>query len=247
MLDGMLDSVKGCLKEEIRMDIISNNLANLSVIGFKKDTVSFKELLDQAQAAGGRAGTFQPGPLDASLISVRTDLSQGDIRATGDHLDLAISGKGFFQVEAPQGIRYTRRGNFRLNSEGLLTTQEGYPVLGKGGPLNLSGSTINIDEKGVISVDGAAVDQLNVIDFEKPENLLKEGEGFFRNGANEPGGPLPPETKIKQGYIELSNVNAAMEMVDMIHSLRAFESYQKAIQVLDGINNKVINQVSRLR
>ena len=247
MLNGMMDSVKGCLKEEIKMDVVSNNLANANVIGFKKDRICFQDLLRQQFIEGTQEETSGSDPIDSTQISIKTDFGQGDMRGTRNTLDVAINGDGFFKINTPLGLLYTRKGNFRLDAQGLLVTQEGHPVSGRDGSLNISGHRVIIKEDGTIMVDGSEQGRLDVVDFENYENLQKVGKGLFRNNSDEPERQHPPETKIKQGYVEFSNVNVAAEMVQMIRSLRTFESYQKAIQVLDGINRKVINDVSNLR
>jgi flagellar basal-body rod protein FlgF len=242
MTGGILDVVKGCLKEEMRMDIISSNLANVSVLGYKKDRISFQEMLGKAQATTGNRTVSDP-----ALIRIKADHSQGDSRITGNVLDFSISGKGFFKVQTPEGIRYTRRGNFVLDGEGNLITQEGHTVLGSGGPVNIKGANINVDGLGVVSVDGSQTGQIELTDFENYDSLLKAGNGLFQQTSRAPEVPPPPATRIQQGYVELSNVNIVEEMVGMIHSLRAFESYQKSIQTLDGLNQRAVNEVSRLR
>lgn len=247
MIGGMIDAVKGCLKEEMRMDVTSNNLANSTVIGFKKERISFQNLLDRQENAGVPIEGSGTGSNDSALIHIKTDLSQGDIRVTGNSLDFTIYGKGFFRVDTPDGIRYTRKGNFKLDAMGFLVTQGGYQVMGKGGPINISGGEIHVDGQGAIESDGSEVGQIDVVDFEDYKTLIKEGNALYKNDSGDPGVAPPLETKIEQGYVELSNVNVAEEMIQMIHSLRAFESYQKAIQVLDGLNNRAINEVSRLR
>lgn len=247
MLNGMIESSRGCLKEEIRMDIISNNLANSTVTGFKKSRIAFQQILSQAETAGGSINPTEVNP-HRLLIDIRTDMSQGDIRSTGNSMDLAIFGKGFFKIETPDGIRYTRKGNFTLDPQGMLTTQDGYPVLGKNGPIHIVGDEIHFNEQGFLSVDGTGTDQLDIIDLEDYENLVNEGRSLFRHLSDPPREKhILPDTRIKQGYLELSNVNVAEEMVQMLHSLRAFESYQKAIKVLDECNNRAINQVGKLR
>jgi len=247
MSNGMLDAIKGCLKEEMRMDTISNNLANSTVIGFKKNKISFQEIFENAKSERNRTGGRGTGPTDSALVYIQTDMGQGGTRFTENTLDFAISGNGFFKVNTPEGIRYTRKGNFSLDAQGTLVTQGGFKVMGAGGPIIISGNETYVDGQGVIKVDGSDVGQIDVVDFEKPEDLIKEGKGLFRNNPNDQEVAPPPETKIQQGYVELSNVNVAEEMVNMIHSLRAFESYQKAIQVLDGLNSRAVNEVGRLR
>jgi len=138
---GMLDAVRGCLREEIRMDVIANNLANSGAIGFKKETVSFQHLLNGANRRG-------EGTDDSGLILIESDLDQGNTRFTGNNLDFAIKGDGFFKVDTPGGIRYTRKGNFSLDTQGFLVTQAGFKVMGTGGPIQISGNDIQVDGRG---------------------------------------------------------------------------------------------------
>jgi flagellar basal-body rod protein FlgF len=236
MINGMIESTRGCLKEEMRMDVISSNLANTNVVGFKKDRISFQKLLQKVD---------QNGPVPA-LVTVKTDMEQGDVRSTENTLDVAIVGKGFFKVLTPEGVLYTRKGNFDLDGEGSLITQDGKTVLGVNGSINIQGKSIEIEADGLIYVDGIQTGQLDVVDFDNYENLVKVGRGLFKNvSGNEIG--KAPDTIIRQGALELSNVNVAEEMISMIHSLRAFESYQKSIKAIDELNNQAINQVGRLR
>ena len=237
MINGMLESSRGCMKEELRMDIISSNLSNINVIGFKKDRISFQKILDQAAVTADAPGN----------IKIQPDMEQGDIRATGNELDFAISGKGFFKVETENGIRYTRKGNFTLDIQGNLITQSGDKVLGKSGPIRITGHDITVDKKGKIQSNAGQLGELAVVDFEDYQGIIKEGKNLFMNPQELPEMDIPAETTISQGYTELSNVNAAEEMINMIHALRAFESYQKSMRVIDELNNRAINQVGRLR
>lgn len=237
MINGMLEASRGCMQEDLRMDVISNNLANSNVIGFKKDVVSFRKVLAQT------SDTSDP----PTSIVVKPDMEQGEIRESGNALDLAICGKGFFKVSTPDGTRYTRKGNFTLDSQGNLVTQDGYMVMGKGGPINIVGKNIVIDNKGNIKTDTGTMGQLDIVNFQKYDGLTKVGNGLFSNPQQDPEIDVSPDTQVKQGYIELSNVNIAEEMVNMIHSLRAFETYQKSIKVLDSLNDRAINQVGTLQ
>lgn len=237
MINGMHESSRGCMKEELRMDIISSNLANINVIGYKKDRVSFQKLLNQAAVTADAPAN----------ITIKPDMEQGDIRATGNELDIAITGKGFFKINTENGIRYTRKGNFMLDTDGMLKTQSGDAVMGKSGPIKIVGNGISIDNKGNIETDAGQIAQLDVVYFEDNTGIIKEGKNLFKNTQELPEMDIPDETTVDQGYTELSNVNAAEEMINMIHSLRAFESYQKSMRVIDELNNRAINQVGRLR
>jgi len=242
----MLDAVKGCLKEEIRMDIVSNNLANSSVIGFKKTRISFQDMLGMALSSTNILGSGKGSDNDNAL-TLKMDLSPGDTRFTGNKLDFAINGDGFFKVETAEGIRYTRKGDFTLDTKRNLVTQGGDKVLGEGGPIVIPDGDFAVDRDGRIKVNGEQVAKITVVNFENFDKFMLEGKCLFRNEGGEQEKPMPAETSVQQEFVELSNVNAAEEMVQMIHCLRAFESYQKAIQVLDGINNKIINDVGKLR
>jgi flagellar basal-body rod protein FlgF len=246
MINGILEASRGCLKEEIRMDIISNNLANSTGIGFKKDRISFQQLLNETSTATPKP-TADGLPADPCLVSIDVDMTEGDIQTTGNELDLAITGDGFFKINTPDGVRYTRKGNFTLDPTGKLTTQDGYAVVGKNGEINITGTNIAIGDLGSISVDGTVVDSLDIVNFDNSSDLVKENKGLFKNASENPEVAVSSDTTVKQGYIELSNVNVAEEMVNMIHSMRAFESYQKAIKALDELNGKAINQVGVLR
>jgi flagellar basal-body rod protein FlgF len=237
MINGMLESSRGCMKEEFRMDIISSNLSNINVIGFKKDRISFQKILDKTSVSANAPAN----------VTIRPDMEQGDLNGTGNELDLAIVGKGFFKVNTENGIRYTRKGNFTLDPDGMLITQSGDKVMGKSGPIKITGANINIDKKGNIQTDNGIISQLAVVDFENYKGISKEGKNLFVNQMEDPEMELPGETTISQGYIELSNVNASEEMVNMIHSTRAFESYMKSMRVIDELNNQAINQVGKLR
>lgn len=245
-MQGMLEAVRGCLKEELRMDYISNNLANATTAGFKKDRISFQNFLLQAGEGKKSAKGSPPNP-DANLVRVVTDLGQGEIHSTGNDLDFAICGKGFFKINTPAGIRYTRKGNFALDRDGYLITQQGNRVMGKSGAINLLGDRIQVDDQGRILVDDAQVNQLDVVDLSDPESLTKEDALLFAASPDNAEVPIAAQTSIKQGYVEESNVNVSEEMVNMIHCMRAFESYQKAIQVLDKLDTKAANEVGRLR
>lgn len=252
MINGMVEATRGCLKEEIRMDVISNNLANSTGIGFKKDRVTFQQYLNQTKTSEPQKLTEEGLKRDPYVLSIEVDMSQGDIQTTGNELDLAITGDGFFKILTPEGIRYTRKGNFTLDSEGNLVTQDGNPVMGKTGIINIpmsdtSNDIIVINDQGLMSVDETIIDQLDIVNFDDYSGLVKAEKNLFINDSYNPEVEISNNTTVKQGYLELSNVNVAEEMVNMIHSMRAFESYQKALKAIDQMNNEAINQVGRLR
>ncbi|MCK5643913.1 MAG: flagellar hook-basal body protein, partial [Gammaproteobacteria bacterium] len=177
----------------------------------------------------------------------RTDFSPGQLKQTGNAFDLAIDGNGFFCIQTPGGVQYTRKGNFTLNHEGVLANQEGLPVLGNGGKIKfIDGKDFIVDKEGNISIDGEEIDTLKIVNFAVPHSLKKVGNTLFA-----PTGPGIIEEKaegfgINQGFIELSNVNAIRVMLEMIEVLRGYESYKKVIQSVDDVTSKAINEVGQL-
>ena len=226
MILEMTRPVQGGLRQERKLDVTSNHLANTDTAGFKKDVVSFDRMFK---------------------ARLNIDLTQGDIRATGNDLDLALGDEGFFKINTPDGTMYTRNGNFTLDSAGVLVNQNGHPVLGQNGQITINGDRVEVNAQGQITVDGMAVDSLDIVTFENLENIMKTGSGYFVNkGA--PGDELAPANLlVKQGALEGSNVKAVDEMVNMIDHHRMYETYQKMMQTFDEVDGKSINDVGKLQ
>ena len=223
---GIYQAVRGGLIQARRFDIITNNLANVGTAGFKKNTLTFDRALQEY---------------------VKTDLKQGNLRLTENPLDIALGGDGFFKIDTPHGIRYTRNGNFCLNADGMIVTQNGDSVLGENGTILIEDGNIAIDTQGRITVDETIVDTLSVVTFVRPERLQKEGLSYsvYRGDQNEI--VTPEEVLVRQGYLEESNVTVVEEMSRMIETLRVYESYQKVIQTFDEASYKAINEVGRVQ
>lgn len=213
----------GMLLQERKLDVVSNNLANVNTPGFKKDFLS-------------SLSYYVPNGVYAYSVigDVRTILSQGSLVKTDNPLDFAIEGEGFFAVMNEEGnIIYTRKGIFRINEEGLLTTEEGYFVLDENlNPIAVQGE-ISVTSEGEIFIDGNPATRLGIFSL---TNLQKIGEDFFT------GTPIPAQNyKIFQGFYEASNVNAIKEVVKIIETLRAHEIFSKLIQMNDEVQGKVNN------
>jgi flagellar basal-body rod protein FlgG len=184
--------------------------------------------MNNSAAIGGSLSNFEPGVM----------------KATGRDLDVAIQGKGFFAVQGPSGIYYTRNGSFHLNSEGGLVTSGNLPVLGESGPIQIPAGRISISAGGEIEVEGNAVDTLRVADFNDKQALEKVGDSMFRSIGPEPVTVEPGQRTVSQGTLEQSNVNAVREMVVMIDIMRRFEALQKTVfTLMNEINERTINQV----
>lgn len=223
---GVFNAIRGSRVQGRRFDIITNNLANVGTAGFKRDMLTFDQTLQG---------------------SVRTDLRQGNLRLTGNPLDIALQGNGFFEVRTPDGVRYTRNGSFSLNADGVLVTQNGDPVLGENGVVRVEGGDIDIDAKGQITVGESMMDTLSVVTFVRPELLRKEGLSYSVYNGDQREIVKPEEVFVKQGYLEESNVMVVEEMTKMIETLRTYESYQKVLQTFDETSYKSVNEVGRVQ
>ena len=241
----------GLNAQQVRMQIISNNLANVNTNGFKKDRANFESLLYQVIRSSG-AQTSVDTELTAGF-SVGTGVnivnsnklhSQGSIVSTDNSLDLAIDGGGFFQVLLPDGqIVYTRNGAFSRNDEGVLTTNSGF-IIQPEIAIPAEATKINVSADGIISVqvpgqvEAQEVGQLQLADFQNRRGLEPIGENFYVETIAS-GPPILENPfaagfgKLVQGSLEASNVNVVQELVDMIETQRAYEVNSKAITSVD--------------
>ena len=243
-------ATRGALAYQKRLEVLANNLSNINTVGFKEDKTAFRisgspKSTEQGSKETSISGKPQNFPYYLPFWT-KTDFSAGQLKSTGNPLDLALEGDGFFCVETPEGVRYTRKGVFTLNQDGVLVTQEGLPVLGRNGRIYINGQDIIVDVEGNITVDGNPVDSLKIVDFNQPYALEKVGNTLFA-----PADPSVTENrsegvKVRQGFIELSNVDAINVMTEMIDVMRGYESYQKVIQFLSETTWKTINEVGRL-
>ena len=234
---GLVESVETLLAQQQRLNQVSNNLANVDTTGYKKDSVTFDEMLYQVSRDRQRVG---------KALNILTSHEQGVVQMTGNPLDVAISGQGFFKVQTPQGIRYTRAGNFQLDNEGQMRMPNGGLVVGDGGPIVLENPDVIIDRAGRVMANGQVVNQLSIVTFADPRELAKEGENLFR--LKEGGGQevATDAAEIKQGFLEKSNVNTVQEMTELIDLHRAYEGQQKMIQAIDAIDDLATRRVGSL-
>lgn len=245
MNSGIYSAVSGSLAAMHRLDIISNNLANVNTPGYKKDKMSFEGLL-----AGPVNPPAVPQGMTADPIlqkeNIYIDHAAGPISQSGNPLDLALDGDGFFAVTTPEGTAYTRQGNFHPSPDGTLVTVDGYPVQGAGGAaVRIQGSHVEINAQGAIMVDGVESGALSVVDFEKPYALTKVGSALFV--ATDPQAvPTAAKGQILQGHLEGSNVESISEMVQLIETNRYFEACSKVIRGFDDITAKAANELGRV-
>lgn len=251
MIRALWTASSGMNAQQLNIDTVSNNLANVNTTGFKKSRLEFQDLLYQTIRGAGAVtaqGTMIPTPLQVGhgvkpVASTRI-FEQGDTTQTGNALDLLIEGEGFFQVEMPDGTTaYTRSGSFKIDGEGRVVTSDGY-VLQPELVVPEDATSITVATDGTVSIMLTGEDyleeigQIELVRFLNPEGLSSIGKNFYRmtaaSGDAQYGTPgLDGLGEIAQGYLEMSNVKVVEEMVNMIVAQRAYEVNSKAIQASD--------------
>ncbi len=228
-------ALSGAVTQEKRLQVLTENLANINTPGFKKREVIFEDAM--AELGGPR--------IFSVVRSSVTNMSQGFNKRTERTLDVALEGKGFFEVETPMGTRYTRNGTFMVGKGGTLSTNEGYTVAGSGGLIRMTGTDVAIDAEGNVSDAGLVVGKLRIVDFDKPDMLKREGNYYSVPGPWVKETPASDMTQIAQGYLEVANVNAVRSMTAMIEASRSYETHAKMIQTIDDMTRKSIEDVGR--
>jgi flagellar basal-body rod protein FlgF len=222
---GAYAAAVGSMEQQKRLDVIANNIANTNSPGFKKDNVHFSNFLGQV--------TY-------------TTMDQGPIRETGHKLDVALSGNGLLRVQTDKGTNYTRAGNLTLNSDKILVTQDGWPVLGKRGPIKLENpASLRIEENGQVFDGDNQVDKLDVVQFPADIALKKTQNGYFEPAVKD-AQPVPAQNcTVRQGSLEGANFNPVEEMVKMVETTRNFEAYQKTITTFDrDLDGQIISKLT---
>ena len=253
---GIYPILSGAIAQERQLQVFANNLANVNTAGFKQDEQVFRTLLGRASVAApaslggsGLSQTMMTRPAgSAERVFVQphalsTSFEAGRIRITGNPLDLSIDGNGFFEVDTPQGPRYTRSGMFSLDSKRRLVSNLGYPVMGLKGEIKIPPGAVQVDNEGAIQVDGKPVAALKIVEFTPETMPRKHMEGLFAGGQPK----TAPHPRVQSGHIEESNVNALGEMVKMIQGMRSYESAQKLMQTLDRMAETAIHDVGRVQ
>lgn len=231
----------GAILQQIRLEAYANNLANVNTIGFKADQPVFRfDAPEIAADTPGNTPRLSPYALPLEYV---TNFEPGPLRQTGSPLDVAIVGKGFLEVQTPDGLQYTRNGGMSINADGELSTAEGWPIMGQGGAIRINGSRIDINEEGQVVVDGDVVGVLKVVDFDDPSALKKTGSSLFKDEGARSGMVTAEGYRIAQGSLESSNVDAIRTMTEIIETLRVFETYQKVMRSADEATAKTVNEV----
>ncbi|MCQ2646212.1 flagellar basal-body rod protein FlgG [Helicobacter pylori] len=262
MLRSLYSATSGMLSQQTHIDTTSNNIANVNTTGFKKSRADFNDLFYQAmQYAGTNTSntTLSPDGMEVGLgvrpSAITKMFSQGSPKETENNLDVAITGKGFFQVQLPDGTTaYTRSGNFKLDEQGNLVTSEGYLLIPQ---ITLPEDTtqVNIGVDGTVSVTQGlqttsnVIGQITLANFVNPAGLHSMGDNLF-SITNASGDAIVgnPDSqglgKLRQGFLELSNVRLVEEMTDLITAQRAYEANSKSIQTADAML-QTVNSLKR--
>lgn len=247
--------------QQTRMTLISNNLANVNTTGFKRGRAAFEDLLYQTVRQPGAQTSQQTQAPSGLMVGTGTHVvateklfTQGNLLQTNNPFDLAINGRGFFQVQLPDGtLAYTRDGSFQVDSQGQMVTASGYPVQ-PGITIPASAQSVTIGADGTVSVQLAGetapqqVGSLTVADFINPAGLQPKGENLFAetaaSGAPQTGAPGQSGLGLLiQGSLESSNVNVVEELVNMIETQRAYEMNSKAISTTDQMLAYISNNL----
>lgn len=254
MVRGLYTAGTGMLTQKSKMDVIANNIANIETVGYKQDSLlsrSFKEMMierinDPSIVRQNEIiGSLNKG---IHIDEIYINFEQGTFKETNRNLDLALIGDGFFMVETPNGVRYTREGNFNIDENGMLVSNKGHYVLGEEGtPINIGTNDF------VVSADGSIytgeeydnyIGKINIVSFAENSVLRKEGEGLYSVfGDSE---PIESNAKVKQGSLEVSNVDMVQQIVDMIEVSRTYESNQRIISMIDDTLGKAVNEVGKI-
>lgn len=262
MIRSLFTAATGMEAQKLNIDVIANNLANVNTVGFKRSRADFQDLIYQSITSAGAisaGGSVIPTGIQVGLgvkpVAVQKLFDQGDFALTNNKLDLVIEGDGFFQVTTPDGtIAYTRSGAFKLDSSGNIVNSDGYlmePAMTI--PANATDITVASDGRITVTQAGSTtpteVGQIQIARFVNPGGLKALGKNLFMNTASSgdatTGSPgTDGAGTIAQGYTEMSNVNVAQEMVNMIVSQRAYEMNSKAVQASDEML-KVANELRR--
>ncbi len=264
---GVFTALSGAMAQSQRLDTIANNIANVNTPAFKRDQQLFREYLTANERP---SEVIQVPRVPASIesfydmqggdksfvdsIGTYTDHSQGGLKPTGNPLDVALDGKGFFEVATGGGVRMTRNGSFTMDGNGTLVTKDGFPVLSAGEPgqdpatrvIKSNGGPLSITDNGEVFENNNLVARLSVVDVKDKDTLSKVGNSMYDFKSNaKPEVQLLTTPSLKQGFIETSNINIVREMTDMIGATRVFESTQKAISAYDSMADKLVNVVPK--
>ncbi|MGP1450131.1 MAG: flagellar basal-body rod protein FlgG [Wolinella sp.] len=262
MMRALYTATTGMLGQQLQIDVTTNNIANVNTIGYKKQRAEFADLFHQVMEYAGSSTsetTLSPTGIEVGLgvrpTAITKIFSQGNFKETGNNLDVAITGNGFFQIQMPDGtIAFTRNGAFKLNDEGTIVNSDGYQLVPQI-TVPEDATKINIGTDGTVSVlqgnqtEVNNIGQITTVTFINPSGLHSLGDNLYLN-TNASGNPIEDTPglngfgQLRQGFIEMSNVQLVEEMTDLIVGQRAYEANSKSIQTADSML-QIVNSLKR--
>jgi flagellar basal-body rod protein FlgF len=215
------------------LDSVANNLANASTSGYRAQASNFQSVF-----TGLVRGTELNSAVNAYGVmgSTRLDLSQGGLERTGSETDFGLQGQGFFAVQTASGTAYTRDGSFHISAKGQLVTRDGDPVLGENGPITVAGGPLNASADGTLSVNGAVLGKLKIVDFPKGTQIQALGKNYYQAPAA--SAVTATGTEVRQGTLESSNVNPVQAAVELVNVQRSAEMMQRTLSIFHTEFNK---------
>ncbi len=267
--------LSAAIAQQYKVDTIANNVANANTAGFKKDEMVFKEYLtavdkgiediDLPRKEWSPKDFYHSHGAEHAFVKIDgtyTSHEQGRLDPTNNPLDLGLNGTGFFEVLTPYGIKYTRKGNFTLDKEGHIVTAEGHFLLSKldkeelktnpetvpqpeARKIKLPQGQFSINNEGQLYSNTGLIGEISIVEMNDVNALRKEGSSLFANADNANLRDGPVKTKVNQGFLEGSNVNAMAEMTELIKANRQFQNVLKAIKTYDAIEGRAVNDLAK--
>ncbi|MFQ5766662.1 MAG: flagellar hook-basal body protein [Acidobacteriota bacterium] len=234
MDSAIYNAASGMIVQQIRLDVTANNLANINTPGFQRDGIFVRELVRFTDADGRFSSSVNGTVVVPATFT--TERTATPVR-TGDPTDLVLFGPGLFAVETRHGVRYTRNGSFSRDDQGYLVNGRGDRMLGQDGPLKLPRGDFSVQEDGTISVAGNKIGRLRLVEIPTSQRV-REGEGMFLPNRASALKPAGNSTRVQQGFREGSAVRPMEEMVELITAQRAFQTYERVMQL-------IVNEVDR--
>lgn len=237
MVNEIYTLVEAGSRNLIKLDVAANNIANATTAGFKSDRVFFNLLTRDVSENSAVTPAF------SSIVKI--DFNPGNLQRTGNSLDLAIEGGGYFAVQDKETVYYTKKGNFTLDQAQRLVSMSGHPVLGEGGPITVPSGKVEINQEGEVFVDGNSIGRLRISSFAAESELKKVGDSLF----------LPPRADaavkaenviVRSGFLEMSNVRIIKEMTEMMDQHRIMDIFQKAIHTISDLDKISTSRIGRM-
>lgn len=244
MSDGIYAALSGAVAQQRALDTVANNVANVGTPGFRADQLAFREALSEARPG---SDAVPNGLRYVTVATSRTTPTDGPLSQTGNPLDLALQGDGFFAVSTREGVRYTRAGALQVRGDGAVVTRAGHPVLTTSGPLVIprDAGAVTVGQDGRVTMGDLDLGRLRVERF-PPNGLVKQGLTLF---APEPGvtGSPADDVSVSQGFLEGANVNAVSGMNELISASRSFDAFQRVIQGFRQMDERTARDVGAPR